>query len=304
MDTLKIYEELKEVFGEEGAKKLANILGIIYQEVVNTVTKEEFKELKNIVSELVEAERKSEQRIGRLEGVIQELVEAQKRTEQRVEELAEAQKRSEERIGSLEISMKELAEAQKRTEQRVEELAEAQKRTEQRVEELAEAQKRTEQRVEELAEAQKKTEIQIEKLTKSHIELRQEFGGFTKTMSYAFENEAYRNLPIVLKNKYNIEVKEKFIRTEIGNKEINIFGRGKVDGKEIYIVGEAKLRVDEKRLKKELNIFKELNEKVKAIKEEYGDVEIIKIIVTHFAPMKFIEKAKEENIIVIQSFEW
>jgi len=241
MDTLKIYEELKEVFGEEGAKKLANILGIIYQEVVNTVTKEEFKELKNIVSELVEAERKSEQRIGRLEGVIQELVEAQKRTEQRVEELAEAQK---------------------------------------------------------------KTEIQIEKLTKSHIELRQEFGGFTKTMSYAFENEAYRNLPIVLKNKYNIEIKEKFIRTEIGDKEINIFGRGKVDGKEIYIVGEAKLRVDEKRLKKELNIFKELNEKVKAIKEEYGDVEIIKIIVTHFAPKKFIEKAKEENIIVIQSFEW
>jgi chromosome segregation ATPase len=290
MDTLKIYEELKEVFGEEGAKKLANILGIIYQEVVNTVTKEEFKELKSIVSELIEAERKSEQRIGRLEGVIQELAEAQKRTEQRVEELAEAQKKSEERIGSLEISMKELAEAQKRTEQRVEE--------------LAEAQKRTEQRVEELAEAQKKTEIQIEKLTKSHIELRQEFGGFTKTMSYAFENEAYRNLPIVLKNKYNIEVKEKFIRTEIGNKEINIFGRGKVDGKEIYIVGEAKLRVDEKRLKKELNIFKELNEKVKAIKEEYGDVEIIKIIVTHFAPKKFIEKAKEENIIVIQSFEW
>jgi hypothetical protein len=241
MDTLKIYEELKGVFGEEGAKKLANILGIIYQEVVNTVTKEEFKELKNIVSELVEAERKSEQRIGRLEEVIQELAEAQKRTEQRVEELAEAQKR---------------------------------------------------------------TQIQIEKLTKSHIELRQEFGGFTKTMSYAFENEAYRNLPILLKNKYNIEVKEKFIRTEIGNKEINIFGRGKVDGKEIYIVGEAKLRVDEKRLKKELNIFKELNEKVKAIKEEYGDVEIIKIIVTHFAPMKFIEKAKEENIIVIQSFEW
>jgi chromosome segregation ATPase len=290
MDTLKIYEELKEVFGEEGAKKLANILGIIYQEVVNTVTKEEFKELKNIVSELIEAERKSEQRIGRLEEVIQELAEAQKRTEQRVEELAEAQKRTEQRI-------EELAEAQKRSEERIGSLEISMKG-------LAEAQKKTEQRIEELAEAQKKTEIQIEKLTKSHIELRQEFGGFTKTMSYAFENEAYRNLPIVLKNKYNIEVKEKFIRTEIGNKEINIFGRGKVDGKEIYIVGEAKLRVDEKRLKKELNIFKELNEKVKTIKEEYRDVEIIKIIVTHFAPKKFIEKAKEENIIVIQSFEW
>jgi len=283
MDTLKIYEELKGVFGEEGAKKLANILGIIYQEVVNTVTKEEFKELKSIVSELVEAQRKSEQSIVRLEEVIQELAEAQKRTEQRMEELAEAQKKSEERISRLEAVVEELAEAQKRSEERIGSLEISMK---------------------ELAEAQKRTEIQIEKLTKSHIELKQEFGGFTKTMSYAFENEAYRNLPIVLKNKYNIEVKEKFIRTEIGNKEINIFGRGKVDGKEIYIVGEAKLRVDEKRLKKELNIFKELNEKVKAIKEEYGDVEIVKIIVTHFAPKKFIEKAREENIIVIQSFEW
>src|SRR5713226_3734896 len=82
------------------------------------------------------------QDIDELRAVVRELAEAQKRTEQRVEELAEAPKRTEQRV-------EEWAEAQKRTEQRVEELAEAQKRTEQRVEELAEAQKRTEQRVEE-----------------------------------------------------------------------------------------------------------------------------------------------------------
>ena len=92
-----------------------------------------------------------------LRTIVQELAEAQKRTEQRVEELAEAQKRTEQRV-------EELAEAQKRTEQRVEELAEAQKRTEQRVEELAEAQKRTEQRVEELTEAQKRTEEAVRQL--------------------------------------------------------------------------------------------------------------------------------------------
>ncbi len=74
-----------------------------------TVTKREFNELKEIVRDLAEA---------------------QKRTEQRVEELAEAQKRTEQ-------CLEELAEAQKRTEQRVEELALAQRKTEERVDKLA-----------------------------------------------------------------------------------------------------------------------------------------------------------------------
>jgi hypothetical protein len=33
-------------------------------------------------------------------------------------------------------------------------------------------------------------------------------------------------------------------------------------------------------------------------------VDVIKILVTHFAPRKFIEKAEKENVIVVQSFEW
>jgi len=58
-----------------------------------------------------------------VKAVVRDLAEAQKRTESRIEELAQAQLA--------------LAEAQKRTELRVEELAQAQKRTEARVEELA-----------------------------------------------------------------------------------------------------------------------------------------------------------------------
>lgn len=51
-----------------------------------------------------------------LKGVVSDLAEAQARTEDKVEELAEAQRRTEDRV-------EELAEAQKRTELRVEELA-------------------------------------------------------------------------------------------------------------------------------------------------------------------------------------
>lgn len=108
LDTLRIYNELKEKLEPEAALKIAEMMGYVYGELQNTVTRTEFNELKKIVRDLGEA---------------------QKRTEQRVEELAEAQKRTEQRV-------EELAEAQKRTEQRVEELAVAQKKTEEAIKEL------------------------------------------------------------------------------------------------------------------------------------------------------------------------
>lgn len=72
--------------------------------------------------------------------IVRELVEAQRRTDQRIEELAEAQRRTEQRL-------EELAEAQRRTDQKLAELAEAQRRTDQKLAELAEAQRRTEETV-------------------------------------------------------------------------------------------------------------------------------------------------------------
>lgn len=66
-------------------------------------------------------------------------------------------------------------------------------------------------------------------------------------------------LPATLKEKYNIEIKEKFIRKEIGEHEINILGLGKKDGLEVVIVGEAKTRLEK------MEIFDELEEKVKVV---------------------------------------
>jgi hypothetical protein len=110
INTFKIYEELTATMGEEAARKLASVLGAIYEDLQNTVTKVEFNELRATVRDLAEAQKRTEQRV-------EELAEAQKRTEQRVEELAEAQKRTEQRVG-------ELAEAQKRTEQSILRLSE------------------------------------------------------------------------------------------------------------------------------------------------------------------------------------
>lgn len=198
-------------------------------------------------------------------------------------------------FNELKAIVKDLAEAQKKTEKRLEELAQAQQ-------ELAQAQKKTEKRLEELAQAQKRTEEEVRKLAIGLNRTREDLGGLSRSFSYAFENEAYRNLPDVLKSKYNIEVKDRIVRAEIGGKEINFFAKAQKDGKDIYIIGEAKIRLD-KTLKRS-DVLKELEEKIKAVKKEYGDVEVLKLLVTHFATKSFLKTAQSEGIIVIQSYEW
>jgi chromosome segregation ATPase len=301
----KIKEEIKKVFKKEQAKVLIAIVDIVDE----TVKAKDFNELKEIVrqigvklSELIQAQKETDQKI-------KELTEAQKRTDQKVAELAEAQKKTEQKVA-------ELIEAQKRTEQRVEELAQAQKETEQKIKELTEAQKKTEQRVEELAQAQKKTEEEVRELTRQvralteevreiKMELRdvrRELGGLGKSFSYSLENEAFRMLPKFLKEKYSIEIEEKFIRKEIGGKEINIFGFGKKDGKSIIVIGEARSRIDTKEKIEE--VLQDVEEKEKVVAEEYKGFDIVKIIITHFASNLSLELANQMGVIIIQSFEW
>jgi len=336
MSEIEIFQKLKEVINEEAALRIAQVITEAIGFYEKMATKDDIKELRDVLHELAEAQRrteekvadlaeaqkKTEQRLSTLEEKMAELADAQRRTEERVNELAEAQRRTEERVNqlaeaqrkteqrlaTLEEKMAELADAQRRTEERVNELAEAQRKTEQRLStleekmaELADAQRRTEERVNELAEAQRKTEGAILELTKGLRALRKEFGGFSRTMSYAFENEAFRHLPLVLSEKYNIKIEKKFIRQEIGGKEINIFAKAQKDGKEIYIIGESKLRLEEKEYHQ---ILSDLEEKEEAVREEYGDVEIIKILVTHYAKKGFLKKAEGENLIIVQSFEW
>jgi myosin heavy subunit len=315
----KIKEEIKKVFKKEQAKVLIAIVDIVDE----TVKAKDFNELKEIVrqigvklSELIQAQKETDQKI-------KELTEAQKRTDQKVAELAEAQKKTEQKVAELieaqkrtEQRVEELAQAQKRTEQRVEELAQAQKETEQKIKELTEAQKKTEQRVEELAQAQKKTEEEVRELTRQvralteemreiKMELRdvrRELGGLGKSFSYSLENEAFRMLPKFLKEKYSIEIEEKFIRKEIGGKEINIFGFGKKDGKSIIVIGEARSRIDTKEKIEE--VLQDVEEKEKVVAEEYKGFDIVKIIITHFASNLSLELANQRGVIIIQSFEW
>ncbi|HEX67633.1 MAG TPA: chordopoxvirus fusion protein [bacterium] len=103
----KVEPQLREV--------LLSILEEMEKQRKERVTKEEFRELRDIVKELAQAQRK---------------------TEEKVKELAQAQKKTEERMASLEMRMEELAQAQRKTEEKVKELAQAQKKTEEELKKL------------------------------------------------------------------------------------------------------------------------------------------------------------------------
>ena len=186
-------------------------------------------------------------------------------------------------FNELKEIVRELAEAQKKTEQRLD-------RLEATVQELAEAQKKTEQKVSELVEEVRKLAIGLNS-TRSQV------GGLSRSIAYALENEAYRNLPPLLKEKHGIEVLDRIIRFELNGEEINLFARAKRDSEEVILVGEAVLKLDDK------GKLKKIERKVDIVSEEYG-MKVLPIVVTHFATSRVMEEAKKADFLVVQSFEW
>jgi len=192
-----------------------NIRGPIYEAFISfkeDVLLKETREIKDqiskvweVIKELTEAQKRTEQEIEKIWNAIKELTEAQKRTE-------EAQRRTEEELASF---RKTTEENFNKVWTAIIELAKAQKRTEQRVEELAQAQKRTEQKFRELAEAQKKTEESLKKLIEDHRRTREKLEGLSDSFGYLLEDRAMKSLPKILKENYNFDVVEKLRRDYI-----------------------------------------------------------------------------------------
>ncbi|MFQ5856818.1 MAG: hypothetical protein ACE5LU_14490 [Anaerolineae bacterium] len=212
-------------------------------------------------------------------------------------------------FNELKEIVRDLAEAQQRTEQRLEQLAEAQQRTEQtverlgqRVDRLAEAQQRTEQRLEQLAEAQQRTEEALRTLTNGLSETRSELAGLGRHFGYALENEAYRALPPLLRERYNIEITRRFVRTYVRDREINLLAEGEQNGEPVLLVGEAKAHLgtdDFEQLERSLNSVR----RAQATGELPG-YRIVPLFVAHAARPAALDRAEDQGIIVVQSFEW
>ena len=63
INTLRLYEELSDTFGEAPARALTRAIGSIYDDLKNTVTKEDFRELKQVVAELAQAQKRTEEAV-------------------------------------------------------------------------------------------------------------------------------------------------------------------------------------------------------------------------------------------------
>lgn len=148
MNTFQIYEEFKGFLGEPAAKSLAHTLGTMFEELRNSVTKEDFRILRESI----------DTNVSRLDSALERLAEAQGRTEAKVSELAVAQAHTDASVSRLDSAMERLAEAQARTEAKVSELAVAQARTESTVAELVEGQTR-------LTAAQADVAVALQRLT-------------------------------------------------------------------------------------------------------------------------------------------
>ena len=240
----------------------------------------------------------------RTENKIEGMIQAQKESDRKISELAESQKEFTQVLKELIQAQKELTDAQKQTDKRLgeladaqRELADAQKRTETKVGELADAQKQTDKRLGELADAQKRTEMEVSKLSSGLNGVRKQIGGLSKSVAYSLENEAYRKLPAYLKNRFQISMEERLIRTTVGEKEINIFAKARQNGNEVILVGECVLKLDDR------SKLGQLEESVGIVKQHYHQP-VVPLVITHFAQSDIFRKASEEGIIVVQSFEW
>ena len=84
------------------AMKIAEFMGKIYEDLLNTVTKADFNELKESLNRLAEAQKRTEEKV-------EALAEAQKRTEEKVEALAEAQEEISKTLKNLAIEVASLS---------------------------------------------------------------------------------------------------------------------------------------------------------------------------------------------------
>ena len=167
------------------------------------------------------------------------------------------------------------------------------------VRDLAEAQQ-------DLAQAQRRTETAMAEMARSVSSMARELGGLSRGMSYALENEAYRALPDYLDRTYGIKLTERIVRAEVDEQEINFLARGEQNGEPVYLVGEAKLQIDERRENRRVayEVFDQLERQVKTVAEHYPGYRVVPLLVTHYARPAVLQQAASRGVIVVQSFEW
>jgi len=101
LNTLTIFEDLSRYLDPKASRKIAEVLGQVYEEVSQALTKTEFNELKKIVGDLAQAQNRTEKRLEELAQAQKELAKAQEKTERSLNRLIEDHHQTRERLESM-----------------------------------------------------------------------------------------------------------------------------------------------------------------------------------------------------------
>ncbi len=212
-----------------------------------------------------------------------------------VKALAVAQARAEERLEGVETRMD-------RVEAAIDRLEAAQARAEERLEGVETRMDRVEATLDRLAAAQAGTEEALKRLAEAHDETRKQLGGLSHTVGYILENEAYRALPALLAADHGLEVEDRLIRTYLTTDrgypvEVNIFGRGRRNGREVVVIGESKSQLSAK------NIDHFIQGRLTRLEPLFEDV--FPVLVTHMISSPDVAAyAQERGIALYYSYQF
>jgi len=217
MNTYRIYEDFRAKLGDAAAKSLAQTLGAMFDELKDTVTKEDFR----ILRESIDAN------VSRLHGAMAKLAEGQTK-------LVEAQAHTDATMAELAQGQARLCEAQAHTDMKMSELSDGQSR-------LVEAQTRTEQQMTTLADAMQRLTIRTDAVVGHTFELR------FRTRFTAYLGRFLRRGKVVgndtlldtIEPRVTTEEVEDFLRADV-------VAKGLVNGAETYVVVEVSSTGDTK----------------------------------------------------------
>ncbi len=306
IDTLAIYEKLKEVMDPRAAEGVAEVLGNAVQQVQDSMTERWFRTLDAEIRGLRE---EIEERFARMQQTVEDILRVQRQHTEEIAELRQATQQNTQAIAELrEMTQKNtqaiaelrqtVAELVQMTRQNTEAIAELRQTTQQHSEEISDL-RRT---VQELVEVQKQTQEDIRRLTWGLDDLRKQVGGLSMTIGYTLENAAYKALPHLLNRDYGLqidgELTRRFVEDNQGDHiEVNIFGQARRNGETLTIVGESKAQLS----KNDVDSF--LRRKVQRLQGRYPN--LFPLLVVHMTSEWDVEAyARELGVAVYFSYQF
>ncbi len=334
IDTLAIYEKLKEVMDPRAAEGVAEVLGNAVQQVQDSMTERWFRTLDAEIRGLRE---EIEERFARMQQTVEDILRVQRQHTEEIAELRQATQQNTQAIAELrEMTQKntqaiaelvqvtqqhsrEIAELREMTQKNTQAIAELRQTvaelvqmTRQNTEAIAELRQTTQQHseeisdlrrtVQELVEVQKQTQEDIRRLTWGLDDLRKQVGGLSITIGYTLENAAYKALPHLLNRDYGLqldgELTRRFVEDSQGEHlEVNIFGQARRNGETITIVGESKAQLS----KNDVDSF--LRRKIQRLQGRYPN--LFPVLVVHMISEWDVEAyARELGVAVYFSYQF